>query len=90
MAELVREDAGEEEDDEDHTLPRRLPPTGPPGRSGNPDQEQEEGDMNPDYRSGDAGNRDGPEHDVLHKWCDRLACDSAVASWAAAWADLSE
>jgi len=75
MAELVREHAGEQEDDEQHAIERRCLSAELPLRARDPDQKEQKGDVDAHHRAGDHGNGKGPEHGHLREELVRLwAC----------------
>ena len=62
VAELVQDDAGEEEDDEERAVDRRAGAAPSPGAEGDPGEEQEEGDMDLDGRAAEPADGEGPGH----------------------------
>jgi hypothetical protein len=62
VAELVQHHAGEDEDDEEGAVERGACAALPPGAEGDPGEQQEEGDVDPDLGAAAAADGDGPEH----------------------------
>ncbi len=62
VAELVRHHAGEQQQQEDEALPRRLRSAGGPARDEDPAQEQQEGNVHADRRAGDGADIERPGH----------------------------
>jgi hypothetical protein len=58
MAELVKQDAREQQNDEQDALPGRVPSTDSVMHKPNPGQQQQKGDVDLDFRTGDSGDPD--------------------------------
>jgi hypothetical protein len=65
MAELVRHHAGEQQQHEGERLPGRFRPARDPARHEDPAQEQNEGDVHENRRSGDPADIERPGHEGL-------------------------
>ena len=62
VAELMRGDAGEQQQDEGQTLQRGHRAARAPGADADPEQQQPERDVDPDRHAGDATDRERPTH----------------------------
>ena len=63
VAEFVENDAGENENNEEHAVTRRRKPSLLPGTDADPGKEEKKGEMNPHGRCTEAADRQGPGHE---------------------------